>query len=580
MQTNVIRSLSVILAWIMLTGVQAQPVNDADGNAYKTITIGSQVWMAENLRTTRYADGSAIPQVAGDEAWATSSSPAFCWYQNDSAANAVRYGALYNWYAVDAAANGNKSICPPGWRIPTDEDWNILAHYLADNGYAFEGERRDLAKALAAASGWKAHDIIGNVGHDQTSNNSSGFTALPGGYRNFLGKYNHAGAYAYWWTATEFSATNAWYRFIHNYYSYLGRNNFKKQNGFSIRCVREAASAAQSPAARQIRNPYEHVDWSKYGQYKANLNAHTLASNGWMNPQSVVEAYKNLGYSVLAITDKHLVTYPWNEFSRFRTSKLSFSRIYHIVPIPFEDHSIPLQDTLFIGVDPSGTGMVAIRGCALLYDKHSANIYFSELDSSEGNVPDAIASKNGLAVLNHPGLQKFPVSWYTGLFERYQHLQGIEIFNSNARFLPLLQTWDSVQTALAPVRPVWGFANDDFYSKRDLGKNWNVFLLPALNEGEVRSAMEKGAFYLVHAPQGVKGPQPPVIRSITVNREKGTIRVESNGQQSTVWTSGGTKFGEGEVFLLEDLPANRKYVRAEIHGAGNAVVCTQPFFVK
>jgi len=104
----------------MVAGVQAQPVKDADGNEYKTITIGNQVWMAENLRTTRYADGSAIPQVAGDEAWATSSSPAFCWYQNDSAANAARYGALYNWYAVDAAANGNTSICSPGWRIPTD----------------------------------------------------------------------------------------------------------------------------------------------------------------------------------------------------------------------------------------------------------------------------------------------------------------------------------------------------------------------------------------------------------------------------------------------------------------------------
>jgi hypothetical protein len=250
------------------------------------------------------------------------------------------------------------------------------------------------------------------------------------------------------------------------------------------------------------------------------------------------------------------------------------------VPIPFEDHSIPLSDTIFAAIDPLETGMVAIPGCALAYDRHGMNSYFSEIDSYEENVLAAIASKNGLAVLNHPALQKFPVSWYTGLFERYQHLKGIEIFNSNARFLPLLQTWDSVQTALAPVRPVWGFANDDFYSGRDLGENWNVFLLPALNEAEVRSAMETGAFYLVHAPLGAKGPQAPVILSITVNREKGTIRVESTGRQSVAWISGGITLGEGDVFLLKNLPADRKYVRAEIHGAGGSVVCTQPFLIE
>ncbi|MDX9880829.1 MAG: hypothetical protein RBS73_02110 [Prolixibacteraceae bacterium] len=336
----------------------------------------------------------------------------------------------------------------------------------------------------------------------------------------------------------------------------------------------------QSQSVRQIQNPYEHVDWTKYKQYKANLNAHTLVSNGWMNPQSVVEEYKKSGYHILAITDRHIVTYPWNEFSRFKTSDLSFSRIYHIVPKPFEDHSIPLQDTVFKGVDPLKAEMVAIQGSALLHEKHGVNSYFNDLDNSEGNVLDATAAKKGLAVLNHPGLEKFSVGWYVNLLKQYQHLKGIEIFNSNGRYPRLLRTWDSIQTAMASARPVWGFSNDDFYSKRDLGKNWNVFPLSRLNEKEVRVAMEKGAFYLVHAPQGVKGPQPPAIKSIQVDRKKGTIRIESTGQDSVVWISGGIKMGEGEVFSLKDLPAKSKYVRAEIHGAGNSFVCTQPFFVK
>ncbi|MDX9880831.1 MAG: fibrobacter succinogenes major paralogous domain-containing protein [Prolixibacteraceae bacterium] len=239
MQKEVVRSLFVFLIWITLSGVQAQPVKDVDGNEYKTVKFGGQVWMAENLKTTKYSDGTAIANVTGDSTWAELTTPSYCWYNNDSAAY-IKYGALYNWYATDATSNQNRNICPEGWHVPTDEDWKILALYLGNNGYAFEGERRDIAKAMAASSGWKAHDITGNVGHDQASNNSSGFTALPGGYRNFLGKFNYVGTYAYWWSSTESSGSKGWYRFIHSYYSYLGRNNFSKQNGFCIRCLQDS----------------------------------------------------------------------------------------------------------------------------------------------------------------------------------------------------------------------------------------------------------------------------------------------------------------------------------------------------
>jgi uncharacterized protein (TIGR02145 family) len=218
---------------------RAQTVHDVDGNSYPVIVIGTQVWMAENLKTTRYSDGTPIPMVSDSSGWASLTSPSFCWYGNDPVSCAAKYGALYNWYATNPKGNGNRNLCPEGWRVPTDEDWTILAQYLADNGYGFEGERRDIAKALSAASGWKPHNIVSSPGNDQESNNRSGFNAVPAGYRNFLGAFNYAGSYTYWWSSSEQSPEKAFYRFIHSYYSYLGRNSFSKKNGFSIRCVCE-----------------------------------------------------------------------------------------------------------------------------------------------------------------------------------------------------------------------------------------------------------------------------------------------------------------------------------------------------
>jgi uncharacterized protein (TIGR02145 family) len=231
--------IPVLLVWITFSGLQAQQVKDIEGNVYKTVVIGTQVWMAENLRTAKYSNGTAIPHVTGDSDWATLTTPAYCWYNNDSSVNKTVYGALYNWFAVDTASNGNRNLCPKGWHVPTDDEWKILIDYLSNNGYGFEGNKMDVAKSLAATSGWQPHDIAGNVGNDQPGNNSSGFTALPGGYRNYHGTFNYIGKYSYWWSSTEYSNTNAYYRFIHNYYSYVGKANFRKQNGFCIRCLRD-----------------------------------------------------------------------------------------------------------------------------------------------------------------------------------------------------------------------------------------------------------------------------------------------------------------------------------------------------
>ena len=112
---------------------------DIEGNLYHTINIGTQVWMVENLKTTKYNDGTDITPVTDGTAWIALTTPSYCWYNNDAATNKTTYGALYNWYAIDAASNGNKNICPVGWHVPNTAEWVTLRNYMTDNGYNYDG---------------------------------------------------------------------------------------------------------------------------------------------------------------------------------------------------------------------------------------------------------------------------------------------------------------------------------------------------------------------------------------------------------------------------------------------------------
>ena len=238
MRKSIIIALPVILLWIPFSVLPGQVVKDGDGNEYKTVTIGTQVWLAENLKTTRYSDGTPLVNVKDRDEWANLTTPAYCWYNND-VNNSSKYGNLYNWFAVDPNSNGGKNLCPEGWHVPAENDWSVLLHFLYNNGYGFEGERRSVAKSLADTTGWKLHDVAGNVGTQQEINNKTGFTALPAGYRNFRGEFTNLVSYSYWWTSTENSEMKARYRFMHNYYSYVGKGDFRKQNGFSVRCLKD-----------------------------------------------------------------------------------------------------------------------------------------------------------------------------------------------------------------------------------------------------------------------------------------------------------------------------------------------------
>jgi uncharacterized protein (TIGR02145 family) len=193
---------------------------DIDGNVYQTVQIGDQLWMAENLRTSRFANGDLIPLVMENTAWAQLSTPAWCNFENNSAYDAI-YGKLYNWFTVSDPRN----ICPEGWHVPTVEDYNILADFLGGNSVA--------GGKLKSASVWETP----NAG----ATNETGFTALPGGYRwGPDGTFTNLGTFAGFWTATPFDNDNAWFRFLtHTASGFNTNNNFGKRRGFSVRCVED-----------------------------------------------------------------------------------------------------------------------------------------------------------------------------------------------------------------------------------------------------------------------------------------------------------------------------------------------------
>jgi Fibrobacter succinogenes major domain (Fib_succ_major). len=217
-------------------------ISDIDGNVYHWITIGSQKWMVENLRTTKYRSGESISCVTDNTTWSNASFGAYCYY-NNSIGNNAQYGNLYNWYAV----NDSRKIAPAGWHIPTNEEWNTMITYLVDNGYNADGSTtwNKVARSLAAKSNWATlansgfSGLVYSIGYDLSKNNSTGFTALPGGYRNNTGNFEGLSFFGYWWSATENDSKNGkdWYLYYPD--SSISNSYSSKSYGYSVRCVKD-----------------------------------------------------------------------------------------------------------------------------------------------------------------------------------------------------------------------------------------------------------------------------------------------------------------------------------------------------
>ena len=209
-------------------------MTDIDGNVYKTITIGTQTWMAENLKTMKYRNGDPISNVTDATAWKSLSMGAYCWYNND-VANKATYGGLYNWYAVADIRN----IAPLGWHVATDVEWTTLSDFLG-------GET--VAGGKLKESG-TTHWTSPNTG----ATNSSGFTALSGGYRHYLdGSFIGVGNNGYWWSSTANGATVAWHRGLNDADASVHRYDNGKQIGFSVRCVKDSPAVAPTVSTTAV----------------------------------------------------------------------------------------------------------------------------------------------------------------------------------------------------------------------------------------------------------------------------------------------------------------------------------------
>lgn len=191
---------------------------DQEGNIYKTVTIGTQVWMAENLRTGRYRNGERIPTITNDSIYAQLTTGSSCWYNNDSTTYHCNVGRIYSWYAVSDTRN----LCPSGWHVPSDIDWTVLSNFLG--GDAVAGNK------MKSTSGWP---------NNGNGSNSSGFTGRPGGYRKYDGIFENPSSVGVWWSATAIASGGGWYRNLHPHDDKLWRSSNSERFGFSIRCLKD-----------------------------------------------------------------------------------------------------------------------------------------------------------------------------------------------------------------------------------------------------------------------------------------------------------------------------------------------------
>jgi len=204
-------------------------VADADGNLYNTVKIGNQIWMAENLKTTKYNDNTSIPLVTDNTEWITLSTAAYCWAANNEALYKDLYGAFYNWYAVES-----EKLCPEGWHVPTDADFKALEINLGMSqaqADATEWRGTDQGKKMKNSTGWK---------DGENGTNTTGFSAMPGGYRAYAsGASDGLGMLTYWWTSDQSNEEMGLYRRLDGNNDAVYRNGTDKKAGKSVRCLKD-----------------------------------------------------------------------------------------------------------------------------------------------------------------------------------------------------------------------------------------------------------------------------------------------------------------------------------------------------
>jgi uncharacterized protein (TIGR02145 family) len=209
---------SILIVFAVLAFVITQKELSASPFSFKAVTIGAHQWMTENLSTSNYRNGDPIPRVDDPEAWSLLTTGAWCYYENKSENNII-YGKLYNWYAV----NDLRGLAPEGWHVASDVEWQELVTTL--------GGEKAAGTKLKSQVLWKT-PLVG-------ADNSSGFTAIPSGFRSSNGNFTLLGTNSSFWTATESNSLSAWYREMYNSYSAVYSISSSKTQGFAVRCIKD-----------------------------------------------------------------------------------------------------------------------------------------------------------------------------------------------------------------------------------------------------------------------------------------------------------------------------------------------------
>ena len=381
-------------------------------------------------------------------------------------------------------------------------------------------------------------------------------------------------------------------------------------------------TSSTGSATFTIVSPYENVDWATFGQFKTGLHMHTTNSDGRSTTAQVVEEHYALGYDIIAITDHNYLTPSWDQ------TRVDLER-----DPPREPMTAERRAEIEAGVGRDGRGMIGISNTIEHSRAHHVNSFFVDFNNREGQTLEetltTIETLGGISRLNHPGrytrafepildndadneygiaISQNPdvIAKYVDIFMAFPSCVGMEVFNrldnesAGDRVL-----WDGILTRTMPQgRPVWGFACDDSHRHENIGYNWNVFLMPTLDQDNIRRVMETGAFYAVsrvsqldninrRLPNGRGIPRAgdantafmlsqstPSILNIEVNEQNGTITISGADYDTIEWIADGAVIATGGTLnLYNHREKVNSYVRAQLK-SNTGITFTQPFGIR
>ncbi len=332
---------------------------------------------------------------------------------------------------------------------------------------------------------------------------------------------------------------------------------FHKTIIFYLRCTVLALigiATIQTTWARnrivEISNPYANVVWFTYETHIGNFHTHTRQSDGRHSVPGVIDAYHEIGYTVLAITDHNTRRYPAAE------------RITH----PWEDFDR----------DSNALGMIAVPGSELSIGDHIVSL-FSEYNSQTRDVGARLAGigqAGGIGYFAHPMRYSRSPEFYAEHYEQNPHIFGQAIYNQGDRHSGHRELWDAVLSLSMPERPVWGIAEDDTHRQEHVGRNRVYMLMPALSHDNVRASLMSGAFYSTYSTSA--NHTPPALTGVRVDEARGTITLTADNHTHVRWMSMGEEVATGETIDLVRTPGIDRYVRAEFQGEEGRMY-TNPF---